>query len=1146
MRTRVTYQYPWSLRLASWLLFLALGFGSAVTHSAQAWHIAGAQLRYDCLGTTPDGQFRYRLELTLFRDCSVDNDQSIPNAADYDDLIYIFIYQADTRERQRLVEIPQPADTPRIAPNEIEACIAIPPSICMQEGTYIREISLPPRQGGWHVAWGRCCRNQTIKNLIESRLQGINYLAFIPGPESAPCNSMSRFSKRPPLFICRGVETAIDFSATDLNGDSLAYRLSHPYSGLNIENIGVTSANPAVGIFGNRFSNLGAPPYQNVRYVAGYTYELPFGVGSPCRIDERTGMLYVTPAEEGIYVVAVSVYEYRNGQLLAENKFDIQIQVIPCQPKGRPPVLVHQLAENQQRGAEVVGDTLFVDFDEKPCFRFRATDPDPESFLRFRVPEQPVEGIKFRITLGNPAYIELCMDELCAYAGQLLALPMEVIDSSACPVQFRARDTAYIRVRHPPEFRPRLQARAIGNPQRSADTLLVRFGETICFDFELTPNGGLIDRLAFEWRFTPAVARSNVSVTIDTGSSGIRGKLCWVTDCEGVKQPVRLDLIGAYNNICAPQYIERHSFFVSVIQPTQPRQRIINLLDRSLIPTEGDTVLIPVDSSLCYTIQALDTNPWYRNVLTAWIETIGGQRLDEPLELEIRNFPLSPSATDYETVIEADLCWRVSCAALGQAVRIIVRVDDYSVCTVEWVDYDTIWVRAVQPANHPPKLSLGWIEPVQHDSTGAVVVVADSELCARFEIQDPAADGRLFWQIELVDEAGQPIKVEPSITFLDRNEPHYVRGRICFRPGCDLLGRLLALRFTGTDSNRCTVDYLLTRHLTFRVVQRPTFPPRLQWFAGTRPRQGDTLVFYPKVSNCIRLQLTDSLNTGYVNQLKLEASGEPTQESPPASLNPIIGVNRIESQFCWQPNCSQLGRIIPVDFLGISEPGCSEKQQITLRIWIRIEELPNQPPSVTLDASMLPDPLVPGKRYCLEAVVNDPDTFALLVAQALSATAEPEYGFGSGLEVRLVGSNPDRYTLCFTPNCHLRNTNYPVHFCAEDQTNCTQTLDDCQSIELRIQDCGLTMPNVFTPNGDGVNDLFLPIDLEGIRTYELHIYDRTGKLVFRGTHPEAWDGLVEGRPAIEGVYFYRLRYERESGTGPRLLGERTGHLTLLR
>lgn len=68
------------------------------------------------------------------------------------------------------------------------------------------------------------------------------------------------------------------------------------------------------------------------------------------------------------------------------------------------------------------------------------------------------------------------------------------------------------------------------------------------------------------------------------------------------------------------------------------------------------------------------------------------------------------------------------------------------------------------------------------------------------------------------------------------------------------------------------------------------------------------------------------------------------------------------------------------------------------------------------------------------------------------------------------------------------------------------------------------LPNVFTPNGDGVNELFTPfMPYWGVAKVEMDIYNRWGKHVFRTESPDIlWDGTVEStqQPASDGVYFY--------------------------
>jgi gliding motility-associated-like protein len=67
-----------------------------------------------------------------------------------------------------------------------------------------------------------------------------------------------------------------------------------------------------------------------------------------------------------------------------------------------------------------------------------------------------------------------------------------------------------------------------------------------------------------------------------------------------------------------------------------------------------------------------------------------------------------------------------------------------------------------------------------------------------------------------------------------------------------------------------------------------------------------------------------------------------------------------------------------------------------------------------------------------------------------------------------------------------------------------------------------SLPNVFTPNGDGSNELFIPFPYRFIASIDLQIYDRWGGLVFETTDPDInWDGTnLKGEELAESTYFY--------------------------
>lgn len=90
---------------------------------------------------------------------------------------------------------------------------------------------------------------------------------------------------------------------------------------------------------------------------------------------------------------------------------------------------------------------------------------------------------------------------------------------------------------------------------------------------------------------------------------------------------------------------------------------------------------------------------------------------------------------------------------------------------------------------------------------------------------------------------------------------------------------------------------------------------------------------------------------------------------------------------------------------------------------------------------------------------------------------------------------------------------------------------------------GIRVPNVFSPNGDGVNDV-LEVFTSGITALDMAIYNRWGQLVARVERVgQVWDGrTLAGEKVPEGTYYYEL-----NGIGVN--GQRyplRGSITLLR
>ncbi len=99
--------------------------------------------------------------------------------------------------------------------------------------------------------------------------------------------------------------------------------------------------------------------------------------------------------------------------------------------------------------------------------------------------------------------------------------------------------------------------------------------------------------------------------------------------------------------------------------------------------------------------------------------------------------------------------------------------------------------------------------------------------------------------------------------------------------------------------------------------------------------------------------------------------------------------------------------------------------------------------------------------------------------------------------------------------------------------NVLVTKEGCSaSDEIVIKDCEseIWMPNVFTPNGDGINDLFYPV-YKNIDKLVIYIYSRFGNIIFEGSGINAiWDGKYAGEVCPTGVYYYVIDYEAKNET----------------
>ncbi len=89
--------------------------------------------------------------------------------------------------------------------------------------------------------------------------------------------------------------------------------------------------------------------------------------------------------------------------------------------------------------------------------------------------------------------------------------------------------------------------------------------------------------------------------------------------------------------------------------------------------------------------------------------------------------------------------------------------------------------------------------------------------------------------------------------------------------------------------------------------------------------------------------------------------------------------------------------------------------------------------------------------------------------------------------------------------------------CGSYSDTITVILDQCETV--------LEMPNVLTPNNDGINDLFIPITMKGVNEASIIVYNRWGQEHYSSNDITlGWDGKCNEQPCSDGTYFWVVNY----------------------
>ena len=323
-----------------------------VASQMQAAHIIGGVITYEC--TAPGN---YTITMKIYRDCQGGgaNFDSSPNSMTTGK---VTVYRGNTIVTGYGSVVLRAPQVSRILPED-NPCLVIPPGVCVEEGIYQFNLDLPVSNQTYTIAYQRCCRNNSITNIVNPESTGATYFVQINPESQAVCNSSPVFDDFPPIVICNNDELVYDHSATDTDPNTqLVYSICSPFIG------GGTGGTGPLGTEAQRELPNGVspnpdlpPPYDPVVYVQPfYSFEQPLGVDANLRIDPNTGILRGRPTAEGQYVVGICVQEFRNGVFMSEIRRDFQFNVGRCEQRVLAEIEADEIIRNGIRFVRSCGN----------------------------------------------------------------------------------------------------------------------------------------------------------------------------------------------------------------------------------------------------------------------------------------------------------------------------------------------------------------------------------------------------------------------------------------------------------------------------------------------------------------------------------------------------------------------------------------------------------------------------------------------------------------------------------------------------------------------------------------------------------------------------------------------------------------------
>ncbi|AQG78354.1 gliding motility-associated C-terminal domain-containing protein [Spirosoma montaniterrae] len=434
------------------------------------------------------------------------------------------------------------------------------------------------------------------------------------------------------------------------------------------------------------------------------------------------------------------------------------------------------------------------------------------------------------------------------------------------------------------------------------------------------------------------------------------------------------------------------------------------------------------------------------------------------------------------------------------------------------------------PRNDPPQLLLRMDgQKTFMRKTAALTITEKDTNCLSLFVTDRNANQR----ISIINMSGSlpGLTLTPDV-LLTRTGTDTLQAKFCFGKCVGGDGRPFTLRIRATDES-CPQGLSDTLTIQLTVIPSPNDKP-----AAT------TNLVNNRATVQVGTPLSFTAFGADINNdnITIQAVGRGfalTQAG--MSFTSGAGVGKVSQPFTWKPTCDAATRSeYVVDFI-VTDTRCNRNLRDTVTVRLAAMGLPSQPPNIRTTLTQSAVDLTVSRsdtsgRSTFDVLGNDPDRDTL----RMTATGRGFDMRGAGMSFSNQTGPPTlRSPFDWRPTCELMagrtEATFVVDFVVDDRS-CQPNRTDTTTVTFRVRDLSgstdITVPNVFTPNGDGINDFFavknLPENgcLEQFKSVE--ITNRWGRVVFTSNDPKfRWFGT----DSPLGTYYYLITTTKRTFKG---------------